>query len=53
MIVRQSLVVCDHCDTVHRWHPLARAEVARRYSLEHIGPQFVAVLQEVAARDRR
>lgn len=29
MIVRQSLVVCDHCDTVHRWHPLARAEVAR------------------------
>lgn len=31
----------------------ARAEVARRYSLEHIGPQFVAVLQEVAARGRR
>lgn len=28
MIVRQALVVCDHCDTVHRWRPLASAEVA-------------------------
>lgn len=31
----------------------ARADVERRYSLERIGPQFVAVLQEVAARGRR
>ena len=31
----------------------ARTEVERRYSLEQIGPQFVAVLQEVAGRGRR
>lgn len=29
MIVRQGLVVCDHCDAVHRWRPLAKDEVAR------------------------
>jgi paraquat-inducible protein A len=29
MIVRQGLVVCDHCDTVYRWRPLSSAEVAR------------------------
>jgi paraquat-inducible protein A len=29
MIVQQALVVCDHCDTVYRWRPLASAEVAR------------------------
>jgi len=31
----------------------ARAEVEQRYSLERLGPQFVAVLQEVAGHARR
>ena len=31
----------------------ARADVEQRYSLERLGPQFVAVLQEVAGHGRR
>lgn len=27
--MQQHLIVCDHCSTVHRWHPLASSEVAR------------------------